>query len=131
MIDYEKQIEWQTEINRRTDKPKSRAINSIYLEWESMQRTDHQCIRPGNDKLPDDCNNCKQLQKHNYQHMDRHNVHLCRLNYADIQNVSYIRGDNLGNGPDNWVNMNTQLFRQPDDIANWDRMAKAHSQQLV
>lgn len=83
-----------------------------------MQQMDHQYIHLDNGKLLDDCNNCIQLQKHNYQHMDQHNVHLCKLNFVDIQNLSCIRVDNLVHAQDNLANMNIQRFRQLRDIVN-------------
>lgn len=63
--------------------------------------------------------------------MDQHNVHLYRLNFADIQSLSCIRAGNLELDQDNWANKNRRQFRQLIDIENSDRMEMAHTQQLV
>lgn len=96
-----------------------------------MLQTDRLYIHQGNDKLLDDCSNCIQLQKRNYQHMDRHNVRLYKPNCVDIRNLSYIRVDNLVRAQDNLANMNKQLFHQPIYIGCLGHTARAHSQQLV
>lgn len=96
-----------------------------------MQRMDHQYIHLDNDKLENDYNNCIELRKHNYQRMDQHIVHLCKLNYEDIQSLSYIRVYNLVRDQDNLANMSRQPFHQPSDIGCLARKALVHNQQLV